>query len=92
VRRLRLAVTGMNQPQMNTDKHGFFLMVGRVTPCAPFGYNQRLGGQGTPMNSDKSRADREQVARPTRQSMFYPCPSAYSGVAATRLYAVSIRG
>jgi hypothetical protein len=32
------------------------------------------------------------TARPTSQSIFYPCSSAYSGVAATRLYAVSIRG
>jgi len=42
----------MNQPQMNTDKHGFFLMVGRVTPCAPIGHNQRFGGQGTARPTD----------------------------------------
>ena len=52
----------MNQPRMNPDKHGLFLKVGRVTPCAPFGGNMCFGGQGTPMN-------REQAVRPT-----YPCP------------------
>ena len=64
----------MNPPRMNTDKHGLKnkndeLCVGRARHSVrAVVFFRTNGGQRTLM-------DREQAARPTRQSMSYPCPS-----------------
>jgi len=80
---------------MNTDKHGLGkLFEGRARHSVRAEVCIRTSGGQPPSRRSGALARREggRTARPTNQSIFYPCPSAYSGVAATRLYAVSIRG